>query len=603
MARNASLAARLRRDTFDRRSTQLFSQETLDDSPTQDQTQEELQPQGKEAELQNAFNSETPAIAPTRVAFSDFFTFTDNDDVEGLQNLDEGLDSAKYLRYVTKNPETMYQLLGQLMDLARSSERDRDTLLEANEINKGKYEDLRTKYQSAVQTATELQKLIDSDDNPLHEAARYKEQAEKYRKYAGDYRSQKKQLEDDVIQYKTQISTQTEQIDDLNQQVLDIETLKQEISDLKAAAQAAGGGQRGRTRERRERTSMSRSLSRARRGGTAPSKSRSRVRSPSARLPPCYGRETTAVANASITTHSVTINPNQTKGIDVGRNIPNPSKFGGDSKEFYPFIAGLELKLQEASFKTEVDGMKYVQGFLTGAAWSLVRPRVPTDLGIPCANPYETVHQMLKHLSSRYGTHDHQGKAFSKFATLVQGRDESFSDFYVKYSEVAPYLEMSAENEVLQFKSKLNSRYRNRLVGEKFYTVEELVSRCENLESDFEVNDALNKTSDSNKEKRTTRSGRSYDAESSSGGSTSNRTRRADLPEEFRNLPPLTTDEHRRCEREGLCKRCRQKGHYQKDTDKCPLAQFEKAAKEKKLNNSGTTVTTEGDQPKAGDHA
>jgi hypothetical protein len=210
---------------------------------------------------------------------------------------------------------------------------------------------------------------------------------------------------------------------------------------------------------------------------------------------------------------------------------------------------------------------------------------------------------MLKHLASRYGTYDHQGKAFGKFATLNQGKNESFSDFYVKYSEVAPYLHMTAENEILQFKSKLNARYRGKIVGEKFLTVEELVARCENLESDFEYNDALNKAAETEKKDnpRTTRSGRSYNSNTTTTGTGGEgRLRREDLPEEFRNLPPLTTEEHRRCEKEGLCKRCRRKGHMQMEKDKCPLFQWEMAAKERRLNNSNTTVTDDGEPGKAG---
>jgi hypothetical protein len=364
MARITTSAAHRARSTLDRRSTQLFSQDTDDDS----QTQPQLETQGKESELQDAFNgADSSANATTRVAFTDFFSFTNDEEDQQLRDLDDGLDAAKYQKTVSANPQVMFSLLGELMGQARSAILDRDTLLEANEINKGKYEDLRTKLAQATKTATELQALMDPNDQHPHEIARLQERAQKFEKHANEYRGLKKDLEAQAVQYKVQIADQADQIRDLNDQVLLIDDLKKEISDLKAAA----AGSRGRTRTRAPRSSMSRSLSRARRGGTAPSKSRSRV--PSSKSPSPYvnrgrSREATAATDQSVTTHSVTINPAQTKGIDAGRNIPNPSKFDGTASNFYPWMTGIELKLQEVSFRTEVDGMKYVQGFLTGPA-------------------------------------------------------------------------------------------------------------------------------------------------------------------------------------------------------------------------------------------
>ena len=86
-------------------------------------------------------------------------------------------------------------------------------------------------------------------------------------------------------------------------------------------------------------------------------------------------------------------------------------------------------------FRLEEDGLRYVQGFLTGTPWSLVAPRIPSlgGWGKPCPYPFPNVDSLIKLLTERYGEDNTEERAINTITSLYQGEKEDFNVFYAKY--------------------------------------------------------------------------------------------------------------------------------------------------------------------------
>jgi hypothetical protein len=90
------------------------------------------------------------------------------------------------------------------------------------------------------------------------------------------------------------------------------------------------------------------------------------------------GRDGEQTAHSGVSHASVHVDPTSSKAIQVDRNIKDPDKFKGEQGTFYPWMSSMTLKLSTATFRIEADGLRYVQGFLTGALRGLAAPRIPT---------------------------------------------------------------------------------------------------------------------------------------------------------------------------------------------------------------------------------
>ena len=306
-------------------------------------------------------------------------------------------------------------------------------------------------------------------------------------------------------------------------------------------------------------------------------------------------REMTAATNNTIFTiashSSVNVDPKSKSSIQVDRSIKDPDKFKGESDTFYQWLTAMTLKLSTAVFRSEEDGLRYVQGFLTGALWSLVAPRIPSlgGWGKPCPNPFPNVDSLMKLLTERYGEYNTEERAMNAMTSLRQGEKEDFNVFYAKYQEYQAYCALNTEKqEIHRLQGKLNSRFREKLAdGMDCASTQELVNRYTRLQTQWESIDADKAYNHKRSDSRKGRGGNSKrggkDKEDDATGSSGGRyARKIDLPEdqlpkEFKNMPPLTNELRTKLRETGGYYKCRRTGYQASQRDKCPLAILEDA--------------------------
>jgi hypothetical protein len=76
---------------------------------------------------------------------------------------------------------------------------------------------------------------------------------------------------------------------------------------------------------------------------------------------------TAATDDTSVSRATVNLDPDSNKAIQVDRSVKDPDKFEGKVGTFYPWLTAVTLKLSTTTFRTEGDGLRYVQGFLRSA--------------------------------------------------------------------------------------------------------------------------------------------------------------------------------------------------------------------------------------------
>jgi hypothetical protein len=305
-------------------------------------------------------------------------------------------------------------------------------------------------------------------------------------------------------------------------------------------------------------------------------------------------REGTADSGLSIASNaSINLDSTLTMPIKTDRSVESPTKFDGNIGTFYQWLTALTLKLSVCQFRSEEDGLRYVQGFMTGTPWNLVAPRVPTlgGWGKPCPNPFATVDDMMQLLKERYGEDNTEERAMTAMVTLRQTEKQDFNLFYATYQEYQAYCPMSTDKqEIHRLQGKLNSRFRNKLAdGMDVSSLKELVARCIRLQSQWESIDAEAPASRQprSQSKNRGRRGKADDAPAGTvGGNTNAKTGLSiyrvtlpdsELPSEYRNMPPLTSEVRQALRDAGGCYKCRKKGHTGQQREKCPLAILEDA--------------------------
>jgi hypothetical protein len=528
-----------------------------------------------------------------------------------LAKLDEGAE--QFASEVQKRPNYVYNLTGKLCSQLHLLKETNELLHQSNTINNTMRERIATQHmasQESLQAATEkitelTEKIANQEENPgsdqrttaqLHIVT---EKNDWYGKKVKGLEATLDGLNSEVADFATANEELTVECDRLQGEH---DTLRGEHERLQGELSAANEhAARGRSLVRKSVSPWTRdhtanegrptenmappSLPKSR---TALLHTRSRALSELRTTddPSRFDRELTALTNASQT--SVNLDPNASMPVKVDRSINNPDKFDGKQGTFYQWLTTLTFKLSTCQFRTEADGLRYVQGFLTGAPWQLVAPRIPTlgGWGKPCPNPFEDVDTMMKLLAERYGEDNTEERAYTAMVALKQADREDFNIFYAKYQEYQVYCPMTDKLEVRRLQGKLNSRFRNKLAdGMDIGSLKELVSRCNRLQTQWESMDAeaaITRQPRSQPKNRDRRSKTDDAPASTAGANTKTGLYRltlpdSELPREYRNMPPLTAEVRQTLRDAGGCYKCRTPGHTGSQRDKCPLAILEDA--------------------------
>lgn len=615
---------------------QLFSQ---DESQTQELDQEGV---AEEQRIQRAFLRATEQhrkgrrVTFTEAADDEAVSPEDGDELHSgsddldasltiediLANLGQGAD--QFAIEVQARPNYVYNLMGKLCAQLHLLKEHNDLLHQSNARNKTMREQLASQHtavQERLQEATEkITELSQEEQDPQLES-RATVQLAKMKEKNQWYADTMKEKEQTLNTLNNQVASLATDNDELS---AECDRLKDDLS--AANKQAIDVSARGRPSSRNDRRDPSASLSPySKAHGMGPptvrrraahsesrayvARSESRNRSEIAQRAhrefttntnnSRLDREQSAFTTASHA--SVNLDPNSSKAIQVDRSVKDPDKFKGEQGTFYPWLTALTLKLSTAVFRTEGDGLRYVQGFIGGPPWALVAPRIPTlgGWGKPCPNPFTDVDSLMQLLAERYGEDNTEERAMTAMVTLRQADKQDFNIFYAKYQEHQAYCPLADRQEVHRLQGKLNSRFRNKLAdGMDVASLKELVGRCTRLQTQWESMDAeYNRQPRSESKNR--RNNKRKDDEPTTGPSSRGAAGPSritlpenELPREFRNLPPLTSDLRQTLRNGGGCYKCRKMGHVSTQRDKCPLAQVEDAYEKRTKVNQ---VQVEGD--------
>jgi hypothetical protein len=595
---------------------QLFSQ---DDSQTQDL--DDIEGLAEEQRIQSAFLEATKQYSKkdgrrvtfTKVTVNDEELTTPDDgdeladDNRGtsliikdiLTNLDQGAE--QFVKEVEAHPHYVYSLMGKLCNSLHLLQEHNDLLHQSNTRNVKMREQLASRHQEDQERLQEATKKI----TQLAQAQEHDPQEEARASAQLGLMKEKNEWYADTIKEKDTASDKVNS--DMAELAQERDDLDNECSRLKAELEAVT---RGRPRSPSRTPAPARSLSpwtKAHTMGPPPQRTAGppplpdqhtarRVSRSASRAETCTHtqREATAATdNSNASRASVNLDPESSKAIQVDRSVKDPDKFEGKANTFYPWLTSMTLKLSTAIFRTEGDGLRYVQGFLGGPPWGLVAPRIPTvgGWGKPCPNPFPDVDSLMRLLAERYGEDNTEERAMNAMVVLKQTEKQDFNLFYATYQEHQSYCPMATDKqEVHRLQGKLNSRFRDKLNdGMEISSLRDLVARCTRLQTQWETMDA---PSAGNSEPRGGRRSRRKDDEPATGEPT---VRKAytkidvpsnELPREYRNMPPLTNEVRQALRDSGGCYKCRKPGHTGNQRDKCPLAILEDAyaAKHPKVN-------------------
>jgi hypothetical protein len=126
-----------------------------------------------------------------------------------------------------------------------------------------------------------------------------------------------------------------------------------------------------------------------------------------------------------------------------------------------------------------------------------VNNRVPSTFGGQKSNVFTSIMEMILYLKEHYMDRNEVNNTFSQLQKLTQGPNEHFNTFYVKYQKYAVYVQIHEQVKVQQLTAKLNQRYTEKIIGNEYNTVNDLVRRCQLLETQFTDTDARFNTASS----------------------------------------------------------------------------------------------------------
>ena len=501
--------------------------------------------------------------------------------IDALRNLN-GADLA------TVETSPVFEHFTNVVEFTRQMRTQRNALFEANEINKTKNE--------AVWA------MLSSNPTDLsEEIKRHGETKDKYHEMkstAKAYRTERDEERQRVEQVNLALEESNEEKDQL---LAELDDLKRGRKDTREQPARSHRSSFSRSASAKRGTTMHQGNAQTQRLRFEDNQGRRRsTREPTSETTGPIGRRSSRerTQDTTKTVDSINVDQFAMKSFTTDHGIPNPSKFNGDKLAFYPWLSTLELKLKTSVFRSHQDSLDYVLSFLEGQAWALCSPKVQSTFGRPCANPYQTVHELIKHLVSRYGDINTKNKARSTFQQLKQDPSESFSDFHARFQACTAYLSLEEDDEMFELKDKLNGRYGQKVNdGTDYTSLSDLVRRARNLEDTFRSNDQRT-NQDRNGARKPTYA---HAANGQSNSSTNNRRSStssaptakqeggsSQFPTKYRNLKPLNDAERDQLRKEGKCLRCRDHGHMQFEKDKCLLGKFSY----RQLNSNSLTAST-----------
>jgi Zinc knuckle len=163
-----------------------------------------------------------------------------------------------------------------------------------------------------------------------------------------------------------------------------------------------------------------------------------------------------------------------------------PELDDGTSPSYIAWKALLRGKLTNNAdwWTTEQERIHYVFSKTKGEAQLHLEPRIEED----CADPWQSVDEMLQYLDTIYRDYFEAERAENKFHILEQAVGQKFSDFHTEFARLASVGRIPPSTWRSHLWRKLNREFANRLLAthHQHPTYQALVRECQRLSVDLE---------------------------------------------------------------------------------------------------------------------
>jgi hypothetical protein len=234
--------------------------------------------------------------------------------------------------------------------------------------------------------------------------------------------------------------------------------------------------------------------------------------------------------------------------------LPNPPKFSGDRKSYEVWRREItnKIRIDAASIGPPTNQFAYINSRLEGAAAQMCLTFVDMTAWTEDATP----DNFISYLDRSYSDPNRELRASQRLRTMKQG-DVSFSSFLPRFERALAEAGGSSwadKAKITFLEGTLNKELLNALVGRDApQEYGSYVSKILNIDGQLQ---AVRRTA--------FRSTRPSQRQDNMDWEPTETTR---IAANRQNLPRLTAEERARCQAQGLCFRCRQKGHRAQE---CP---------------------------------
>lgn len=196
---------------------------------------------------------------------------------------------------------------------------------------------------------------------------------------------------------------------------------------------------------------------------------------------PVNTRETPA-GLSNLSDAEQTYNP---KFPDVPNFYGDPEK---DEEDWYQWQDHLHAKFQQSwkMFLLETDKIRYIRIHCKGTAYGIVKTRAAEF----AKEPYLDHKEALADLNAMFGDYDPMAKAETKlhdpkFPMGVSNKDETFDEFYARWSAVIAELDLTERQKISSLTRLVNTRLQYKINdGTEYPNLRELVRRCRKCDLD-----------------------------------------------------------------------------------------------------------------------
>ena len=178
-------------------------------------------------------------------------------------------------------------------------------------------------------------------------------------------------------------------------------------------------------------------------------------------FPPTTG--STGMRRPGARTPTSHANTERTEGAGLNKRYPDVPDFHGthDRDSWDNWRQHLRAKFRQSAmiFPTEYEKIDYIRDHCKSVAYDVIKSRADDD----SEEPYQTADEMVEELDSMFGTYDKVAKSNAeifdpKFGMGITKKDESFEEFYARFSAAIAPLGFTDVHKISNLKRLITTR-------------------------------------------------------------------------------------------------------------------------------------------------